>query len=630
MSKRSRISRRTFLVSGASTAALTALAPAVGAAGEPARPNILWLVSEDNFPFIGAYGDDIARTPALDALAASGVLYANAFSNAPVCAPSRFAIITGMYAESCGPAHHMRAEARLPATLQGFPAYLRKAGYYCTNNSKTDYNAQVDMAMWHESSDQAHWRNRPKGAPFFAVFNLMTTHESQMFKPIDGRVKLRDVRVPAYLPDVPEVRRDIAGYYNLMERMDGQIAQQLAALDAAGLTDDTIVFYYSDNGGVLPRSKRYCYDQGLRTALMMRVPRKWAHLAPATAGRTLTTPVSLIDLPPTVLTIAGIDVPAHMEGVSLVPSGGKARAPYVFGMRNRMDERYDMMRTVRDERYRYIRNYSPHRIYAQHQAFSWQMDSYRALEREYLAGRLNATQARFFREKPAEELYDLQRDPDQINNLIDVPEHRERRAVMAAVLDEHMLSVNDNGFIPEGSPLEGYEASRVPGAYPLKRVMQLADLAICRDPDNIPDLIASLSDPNEVVRYWAAQGLLMLKERAATAKSALEQVFRKDASASVRIVAAEAFAALGEAERAARFLGDVLDFNENARIKLQALNALTYIGQPARAALKSIERASVNPADEYIYTAARYLALVLTDAYSPASQIYRGRGARQT
>jgi hypothetical protein len=282
---RKRLSRRTFLTSSVSAAALSAMSAEMRAADANERPNILWLVSEDNFPFIGAYGDARARTPAIDALAKAGVRYANAFSNAPVCAPSRFAIITGMHAESCGPAHHMRAQGKVPSFVQGFPKYLRDAGYYCANNGKTDYNAELDMAaMWDDASERAHWRNRPEHAPFFAVFNLMTTHESQMFAAVDGRVKSTDVRVPAYLPDVPATRRDIASYHNLMERMDAEVAAHLAALDDADLADDTIVFYYSDNGGVLPRSKRYCYDQGLRVAMVARFPARWAHLAPGAPG----------------------------------------------------------------------------------------------------------------------------------------------------------------------------------------------------------------------------------------------------------------------------------------------------------------------------------------------------------
>lgn len=624
------VSRRTFLAASATAAALTVFDTSRAADHRPrSRPNILWLVSEDNNPLIGAYGDRLAHTPAIDALAKQGVLYANAFSNAPVCAPTRFGIITGMYAESCGPAHHMRAQGRIPAFLQGFPKYLRDAGYYCSNNSKTDYNAALDMgAMWNESSPTAHWRNRPKDAPFFAIFNFMTTHESRMFKETRGRVQPRDVRVPAYLPDSPEVRQDIASYYNLMEQMDGEVAAQLAALESAGLAEDTIVFYYSDNGGVIPRSKRYCYDAGLRVALVARFPAKWAHLAPAHAGSTISAAVSLVDLAPTMLTVAGIDPPAHMQGASLVRA--KGASTYAFGMRNRMDERYDMMRTVRDERYRYIRNYAPHRPYGQHQAFEWQMESYRAWETEHLAGRLNATQERFFQEKPAEEFYDVVADPDQINNLIDAPAHRERIAAMRAALDAHMLAINDNGFIPESSAIEGYDASRMPGAYPLQRAMQVAEAAIQREPRKVSQFSELLSDASEVIRYWAAQALLMLKAGASPARAALQTCFQKDSSPQVRIVAAEALAWIDAPAASVRYLGELLNTPADARVQLQALNALTFIGAPARAVLPIIERAIESAGDEYVRSAARYLSFTLHGTYTPSSQVYHGMGARQS
>lgn len=626
-----RISRRSVLAAGGAAAAFATLGGSVrAAAAQPRhRPNILWLVSEDNYPFIGAYGDRLAHTPAIDALAASGVRYANAFANAPVCAPSRFAIITGMCPESAGPAQHMRAEGHIPAFLHGFPKYLRDAGYYCTNNVKTDYNARLDMqAMWNESSETAHWRNRPAGAPFFAVFNFMTTHESRMFRETPGRVRPEDVRVPAYLPDIPEVRRDLASYYNLIERMDGEVAAHLAALESAGLADDTIVFYYSDNGGVQPQSKRYCYEAGMRVALVMRVPARWAHLAPAAPGSVITSPVSHLDLAPTVLSMAGVPTPLYMQGVTLTSTRRVQRRQYVFGGRDRMDERYDMVRTVRDERYRYIRNYAPHRIHGQHVAFSWQMESYRALEASHRAGRLDDYQERFFREKPTEELYDVQADPDQIHNLIEVPEHRKRVAHMRAALNAHMLAVNDNGFIPESSSIEGYDASRVPGAYPLARVLRLADKAIRRDPRNVAELKKLLDDPNEVIRYWAAQGLLMLKSGAAPARARLDACLATDSSIPVRVVAAEAIALLGSPDEPVRYLGGLVESQANARVRLQALNALTWIGEPAQQVLPAIDRAA-DDGDNYVQNAARYLALVLRRTYTPASQIYTGIGARQ-
>ncbi|MFC0038103.1 sulfatase-like hydrolase/transferase [Actinomadura rayongensis] len=617
-------SRRTVLAAGAGGALAAALAPRPAAAAPAPRPNILWLISEDNNPYIGAYGDPVARTPTIDRLAREGVRYENAFSAAPVCAPSRFALVTGLPAESYGPAEHMRATGELPADTRTVPEYLRAAGYYATNNSKTDYNSTIKpKQVWDETSATAHWRNRPADTPFYSVFTYMTTHESQIFDAGPGRTRPEDVRVPAYVPDVPAIREDRARYYDLIEKMDGQLAARLAELEADGLAEDTIVFYFGDNGGILPRSKRFCYDSGLRTPLIVRYPRQWAHLAPARAGSVVTAPITVsLDLPPTVLELAGLRAPDHMTGTSLA---ARRRPAYAFGMRNRMGEQYDMVRTVRDERFRYIRNYAPHRPNGQHQAYAWQQKGYQAWEQAHLDGKLTPVQERFWREKPAEELYDLRTDPDEIHNLIDNPKHRAHLNRLRRALDDHLLSVNDNGFIPEGSPLEGYEASRTPGAYPLPRILDIAGTAIRRNPHDVPRLTRALTDNNEVIRYWAASGLLMQKGKAAApAADDLTQILTTDPSPHVRIVAAETLARLGDnTEQAISYLAGTLDETTAVPIRLQALSALTSLGETARPALPAIQRAARSK-NGNVHDAALYLSLVLTGEYTPATPIFGG------
>jgi arylsulfatase A-like enzyme len=614
------VSRRAVLAAGTGAALALSLPGRVAAA--TARPNILWLVSEDNQPFVGAYGDPVARTPTINRLASQGIRYDNAFATAPVCAPSRFAIITGMYAESSGPAHHMRASGKIPSFAHGFPEYLRSAGYYCVNNDKTDYNAPINLSRtWNESGPAAHWRKRPAGAPFFAVFNYMTTHESSHFGAGPGATRAADVRVPAYQPDLPAIRQDRARYYDLMAKLDQQLAIRLDELDDDGLAENTIVFYYSDHGGVLPRSKRFCYDSGLRVPLIARFPARWAHLAPAAAGSVVTAPVSLIDLAPSVLSLAGVNVPDHMHGSAFAGSAVAAPSTYAFSMRSRMDERYDMVRTVRNNRYRYIRNYAPHRPWGTHQAYAWQQRGYQVWEQAHLDGKLNPVQERFWHDKPAEELYDLQTDPDEVNNLIDNPAHRTGLGELRAALDRHMLAVNDNGFIPEGAPTDGYDASRKPGAYPLSAVMALAALAIQRDPANLQTFITNVTASNPVLRYWAASGCLMLGGRAAAAATALEKRMDTDAWPQVRIVAAEALARIGRTGRSIPYLATVVDTHDNPRVRLQALNSLTFVGEAARPALPSI-RTAASSTDTFLRSAGRYLRFTLEGTYTPTSPIY--------
>lgn len=594
------------------------------------RPNILWLVSEDHSPFIGAYGDKIARTPVIDALAKRGVLYRNAYANAPVCAPSRFGILTGCYPESCGPAQHMRAVAKLPELLRTYPEYLRTAGYYCANNDKTDYNCDVDpRRIWNDSSNTAHWRNRPTDTPFMAVFNYMTTHESRLFKPTPttGAVTPDQVRIPAYLPDTPAMRTDFASYYNLITQMDAQIGERLADLEADGLADDTIVFYYSDHGGALPRTKRYCYDEGLRAALVVYVPPKWRHLCPVAAGSEVATPVSLLDLAPTLLSIVDIPKPAQMQGTAFLGSRLGRPASFAFGMRNRMDERYDFVRTATDGRYRYIRNYMPHRPWGMRGDFEWIAKGYQSWDTERLANRLNPVQARFFGPKPFEEFYDLETDPDQIDNLIAQPAQTARIARFRKALDAHMVAIRDNGFIPEGEASEGYWQSRNDAEYPLRSIMALAKAAARGETRNAARFQALLGHANPVMRYWAATGLVILGKESARAQGALAALASEDPSAAVRVAAAEALCSSGSMERGLAALAESLPKSLPVPQRLMALNALDALGDAARPVLPDI-RAVADDQNEYVVRAAGYLVAVLEGTYRPAMTFGRRDTAR--
>ncbi|PRY57326.1 sulfatase-like hydrolase/transferase [Glycomyces artemisiae] len=624
-----RTSRRAVLALGGAIAGTAALPAAAAAAAQDAeRPNILWLVAEDHSPFLGAYGDDQAQTPTLDALAERGILYANAFSTYPVCAPTRFSIITGKAPESCGPAHHMRASGLRPDWLLGFPQYLREAGYYTSNSNKTDYNTDIDLAAtWDANGPNASWTGREPGQPFFAIFNHMTTHESSLWSSEPTGVHdPADAELPEYTPDTVNTRADRAHYYDNITRVDAQVADRLAELEAAGLAEDTIVFYYSDNGGVLPRSKRYVYDSGLRTALIAVFPDKWAHLAPAEPGAVVADPVTTLDYAPTVLELAGLDVPGHFDGTSLLEA--RRRPEYAFGARNRMDARYDFVRTVRDGRYRYIRNYAPHRIYNQHVAYLFQQLGVLDWERLHLDGALDEVQERWWRPKPAEELYDLETDPDEVANLIDEPHLRRVRRRLAAALDEHLIAVHDNGFIPEGAAAEGYDQSRARGAFPIERVKTLADSAIQRKRSNTAKFTRALNDGNEVVRYWGVQGLLILAAADLLRRDDVEddlQAVLGDAEEipQVRIAAAETLARLGRGGEAVDYLAGVLgDADAPDPVRLQAVEALTCIpAEDAAAALDVLDAVAGPETGTYIGIAANYLRFVLRGEYAPTPEV---------
>ncbi|MFW5773640.1 MAG: sulfatase, partial [Tangfeifania sp.] len=334
-------------------------------------PNILWLTSEDNSPFLGCYGDEFATTPNLDKLASEGFLYTHAYANAPVCAPARNTIITGVYANSGGN-QHMRSYYPISEVVKTYPEFLREAGYYCTNNSKTDYNTNSiePNKIWDESSRDAHYKNRAEGQPFFAVFNTTISHESSIHNSIPNE-KLRhspdEVPIPPYHPETPAMKHDWAQYYDKVEDMDTQIGKWLQELEDAGLADNTIVFYYGDHGGVIARSKRYVYETGTRVPFIVRIPEKYKYLFPEEkTGSEVNRLISFVDLAPTLLSIAGIEIPDFLQGNAFLGDQKTEDPEYAFMFRGRMDERYDMSRAVRDQKFRYIRNYMPYRIYGQH------------------------------------------------------------------------------------------------------------------------------------------------------------------------------------------------------------------------------------------------------------------------
>ncbi len=282
------------------------------------RPNILWIVSEDNTTLLGCYGDKTATTPNIDNLAKQGILFTNAFCTAPVCAPSRSTLITGMYPTTMG-TENMRSTYPIPGFIKFFPRYLREAGYYTSNNAKKDYNTIDQVEAWNESSNKATYKNRKPGQPFFSVFNIQTSHESSLHTYISKlRHDPKKITLPAYHPETPEMRHDWAQYYDKLEDMDKEVGTLLKELDDAGLSDNTIVFYYADNGGVLPRSKRFMYESGLHVPLIIRIPKKYANLTPKGARAKTDRIVTFVDFAPTILRLAGIKIPEHFQGYAFL------------------------------------------------------------------------------------------------------------------------------------------------------------------------------------------------------------------------------------------------------------------------------------------------------------------------
>ncbi len=573
------------------------------------RPNILWITTEDIGPQLACYGDIYAQTPNLDAFAAKGQMFLKAWSNAPVCAPARTTIISGMYPTSTG-SEHMRSSVPMPAGAQLYPTLLRAAGYYCTNNAKTDYNLQAPDELWDESSKKAHWKNRKDGQPFFAVFNFETTHESQIRKP--GHTLKHDpakAPVPPYHPDTPEVRHDWAQYYDNITTMDGQFQEKLDELKAAGLDDNTIVFFYGDHGAGMPRSKRWPYNSGLRVPLIVKFPDKWKHLAPKgyASGAKSSEMVSFVDLAPTLLSIVAAPKPAYLQGRAFCGAKAEPEPGLLFGFRGRMDEKLDLVRSVTDGRFVYLRQYMPHLPYGQYLNYMMQMPTAQVSKKLYDEGKLNEVQRRFWEPKPAEELYDLQNDPWEIKNLAGDSAHADTLKNLREAHAKHCKDIRDVGFIPEAERLRiagkasPRDAFAKDDAYPFDEVFALAGKASMPAPKDAEPFLKALKHANPVVRYWGVMGLHIHPRGLSTTQ--LIEALRPalvDESPSVRIAAAGAIGLSGSKEDVAESLEVLLAEADVTRSSLpaaiEALNAIAAYGpeavKPVEARLKALPQKS--------------------------------------
>ncbi|MFK8113314.1 MAG: sulfatase [Rubripirellula sp.] len=436
----------------------------MGAACALDRPNIVWISCEDISPNLGCYGDPHAITPNLDRLASQGVRFDRAFTPAGVCAVVRSGVITGMYPPSIG-SQHMRSRIVPPPEVKAFPELLRAAGYFTTNRSKTDYQFEPTPSIWdRQGNKHGDWRERPDPKqPFFSVINITVCHESQIRH---GEKRHREVieligsenqrdpikvagTIPDYLPNTAAARKNWAWYHDNITLMDKMAGEVLDRLEADGLADNTVVVFWSDHGMGLPRAKRWIYDSGTLVPMIVRWPGK---LEAAAAREDL---VTMMDLPPTMLSIAGVDVPRYMQGRVLMGESAQQEPPYLFFHRDRMDEVYELQRAARDRRWKYIRNYLPHTTYAQHIDYMDAMPVMQDWRRMSAEGRLSGGQNNWFAmPKPIEELYDTQKDPWELNNLAELPQYADRLTRMRAATEDWQVEIGDSGMVPEAVLME--------------------------------------------------------------------------------------------------------------------------------------------------------------------------------
>lgn len=529
------------------------------------RPNFVWLISEDNSThYMKLYNATGATTPRIAELAEHGLQFQHAFSCAPVCSVARTTLITGCYAPRIGTQFHRRAvSVPMPKGLKMFPAYLRDAGYYTTNREKKDYNADESPGTWDESSKRATWRNRKKGQPFFHKQSFPTTHESSLHFSAESMADQRtntdpsSVKLFPYHPETPTFRYTVARYHDQIQKMDTEIGTVVDQLREDGLLEDTFVFYFADHGGVLPRGKGYAYESGLHIPLVVRVPENFRHLVPWKLGTQVDGFVSHVDLGPTLWKLAGVDGPLQLIdgraflGKDVIAAEVDARQT-AFGYADRFDEKYDLVRTLRDGDFKYVRSYQPFNFDGLHNNYRYQMLAYRNWRELFGKGQLNADQQQFFKPRQPEALYNLADDPHETRNLASDPAHTQRLLKLRSLMQQRVKSMPDLSFYPEShlaevaftAPVEFGQTHQVE----IGELVDIADLSLLPFEQAEPLLRTALAVRQPWKRYWALIVCTAFGKAARPLAEQARSLATSDEDLLVRMRAAEFLGLTGEAD----------------------------------------------------------------------------------
>jgi len=517
------------------------------------KPNFVWIMSEDNSShFLELFDETGAATPNIEALANEGLVYEHAFSNAPVCSVARTTLITSCYAPRIGTLHHRKTFlVPMPEGLKMFPAYLREAGYYTTNNSKEDYNAKKSGDVWDASSRKATWKNRQKDQPFFHVQTFTTTHESSLHFPesdVQNKPTKTDpetVYVPPHHPKTETFKYTYARYHDRIQQVDQQIGQLVDQLKQDGLLETTFVFYFGDHGGVLPRGKGYAYETGLHIPLVIRVPEKFRDQVPEKIGSRIESFVSFVDFGPTVLNLAGVEIPDGIDGHAFLGLGDSRlrESNESFGYADRFDEKYDMVRTLRRGKYRYVRNFQPFNFDGLMNNYRYKMAAYREWRKLYDAGKLNDTQAQFFEARPAEMLFDVEADPYETKNLANDPQHAKALAELRGRLNNILTDMPDLGFFPESYLAANAADNPVQFGQQhqneITKLLEITNLQLLPFEEAKPRLEEALKSSNPWQRYWGVIACSAHGKAALSFAKQLESLATADPENLVRVRAAE-------------------------------------------------------------------------------------------
>lgn len=523
------------------------------------RPNILWVTFEDTSSYeFGCYGNKDVHTPNADSLAAQGIQFMNAWSVAPQSSPARSSLITGCYAPTYGMDVHP-VSYDTPADIF-FPQRLREAGYYCTNNSKTHYNStNNNKACWDECTKTASYNSpkRGKDQPFFAVFNTVTSHMGRVRTfHTDGRrdytkegIYTELLTLPSYVPDLPEVRSDYAGHLEAVQDVDTWLGFFLKDLKDKGLDDNTIIFFFSDHGGCVPRGKGYLYESGLKVPLIAYFPEKWKHLANGKSGKDNSL-VNFTDLGPTVLSLAGVKPTKNMQGKAIFGEyASKEERKVQFAFAANQLHHFMPVRAVTDGHIKYMRSYISYRQFALRNYYQWGMPSNKAWDKLVLGNHnTNPDWALTFDAHPAEMLFDLDKDPGELHDLSSSPEYAEVLAKMRNELSNHIRSTHDLGFFLPTSRTGHvlYDVVRKE-KYPMEELYKLVEAAGIGNIASLPLFEKAIASSHRDMRFWGAVGYAELahKKQISQCPQALADLL-KDEDPYVASEAAYAAAYLGK------------------------------------------------------------------------------------
>lgn len=586
------------------------------------RPNFVWIMSEDNSKhYLKMFDESGTPTPNIEKMAVDGVTFERAFSNAPVCSVARTTLITMAYAPRMGAQFHRRIKmAKMPDGWKMFPALLREDGYYTTNQSKKDYNVVETQGTWNESSKKAHWRNRPEGSSFFHVQTLTNSHEGSLHFPqswVDAPNNQTDpnsVSLAPYHPDTPLFRLTYARYHDRIQTIDNQVGKIIDQLQQDGLLENTFVFYFGDHGGVLPGSKGYVRESGLHVPLVIRIPEKWRSNSTFDRGDRTQGFVEFVDFGPTVLSLAGLDVPDHVDGTpfmgSNISSEEVLRRDETFGYADRMDEKYDLCRSLRRGNWKYIRNYRaiyPDGLQNNYRYINLAWQQWRELGDQ---AKLTEQQNAFFLPKPAEQLFDLSVDPHEVNNLAVKPEYQEKLLEMREALTKRVKSLPDLSFFPESElvaeALDGPIDFGETNAAKIAKYVDLANVALLQTDQALPLLKAAVQSNDPMERYWAYSTASILGSEAAPLFETAKMATQSDDHLLVKLRAAE-FLGVTNRQDPIPTVREIVEQSSSPVVNLIALQSLVLFRDGPYEYDCSLDTSTIRALDDQVLRRIGYL-----------------------